>query len=149
MRITDRLTYFYLRKIKKWMICPNCNKPTLKINKAGSIWFCSECGYKIDREEFENGCIFWFCDNCNTFLNIQDGFNTDEGIWICEKCGCLNDTSSENIIGVCKYCGKELDNPDQTICDECRTQRLIELKNKTEIAQKVLMQVKEERLEDE
>ena len=144
MKITDKLTYLYLRKIKKWMFCPNCNEPTLKINKAGITWFCSECGYKLDNTDFEDDYVFWFCDKCNTFLNIQEGFDINDDIWFCDKCGCLNDISLENLTGICKYCGKDLENPDQTICEECKTKKLEEIKNKTEKAQSIIERMKEE-----
>lgn len=42
--------------------------------------------------------IQWYCDNCDSHLNYQDGFNTLEGIWKCKNCGKLNDVTTDNIV---------------------------------------------------
>lgn len=38
----------------------------------------------------------WYCDNCNTFMNNQNGFNRSGGWWTCAKCGTHNDVSLGN-----------------------------------------------------
>ena len=46
---------------------------------------------------YDRGCD-WYCDNCGTYLNDQDGFTAISGTWRCEECGYLNDVSDDNII---------------------------------------------------
>ncbi|WP_413527699.1 Sec23/Sec24 zinc finger-containing protein [Marinilactibacillus psychrotolerans] len=41
--------------------------------------------------------VDWFCDNCNTYLNDQSGFNDHKYLWQCTKCGFKNSISSTNI----------------------------------------------------
>ena len=116
------LTYAYIKNIKKWMFCPNCNndKNKLRLSADKTWWICNKCDYKISAKDFDDDYIFWFCDNCNTFLNIQKGFTESEGSWICEKCNYLNEVGKDNIAGICKYCGIILDNPESTSCSDCR-----------------------------
>lgn len=49
-------------------------------------------------EKFPN--VNWFCDNCNDYINIQDGFNDNCGEWTCTKCGHVNSISSDQIIDI-------------------------------------------------
>lgn len=123
--IKDLLTHTYIKNIKKWLYCPNCNndKNKLRISDDNQLWICDKCGYTLSVEEFENDYIFWFCDNCNAFLNVQNGFTEKEETWLCEKCGFLNYTGKDNILGICKYCGIDLENPDLTICLNCRDEQ--------------------------
>ena len=67
--------------------------------------------------------VFWFCDECEAYLNIQDGFNRDARKHLCKKCGYENDTTFENIKGTCSDCGKILPDPDATLCADCRQAR--------------------------
>lgn len=50
-------------------------------------------GNRIDiLEQFlDKESVFWFCDNCDTFLNMQQGFTTRNQHWKCTKCGFDND----------------------------------------------------------
>lgn|GEM_PF-2139697 len=41
--------------------------------------------------------IDWYCDNCNEYLNIQDGFNDRKYIWKCTECGFKSSISRDNI----------------------------------------------------
>ena len=41
--------------------------------------------------------VDWFCDNCNTYLNNQCGFDDRKYIWKCKKCGYKNSISAANI----------------------------------------------------
>ena len=52
---------------------------------------------RMTAEEKETA-VFWFCDDCETFLNIQDGFSTDSGTWVCTECGYDNNVTEENIL---------------------------------------------------
>lgn len=71
-----------------------------------------------------NDCVFWFCDECETHLNNQEGFNIKSAKHICRNCGYENDTTTNNIKGICSDCGKVLPNPDATLCANCRQVRL-------------------------
>lgn len=83
--------------VKYWMDCPACRSPQMYLGTAGRIWKCPDCGYKISNHE-KNSTVFWFCDECETYLNIQRGFTVKNGKWKCTECGCLNDVTRGNII---------------------------------------------------
>ena len=36
-----------------------------------------------------------YCEECNACLNSQNGFAITSTAWKCEKCGCINEVSSE------------------------------------------------------
>lgn len=121
--IVDRITYAYIRKIKKWMFCPACQQGKMTINKKSTLWTCEECGYSLSADEFEDDYIFWFCDECNTYLNNQNGFDRHASRHICRNCGYENDTTFENVKGICTDCGKIIPDPDGTLCADCRQER--------------------------
>lgn len=118
--ILEILTYAYIRKIKKWMFCPACQNGKMSINKKSTLWTCEECGYKLSADEFEDDYVFWFCDECNSYLNNQEGFDRHASRHICKKCGYENDTTFNNIKGICTDCGKIIPDPDGTLCVDCR-----------------------------
>ena len=121
--IVDRITYAYIRKIKKWMFCPACQQGKMTINKKSTLWTCEECGYRLSADEFEDDYVFWFCDECNTYLNNQKGFDRHASRHICRNCGYENDTTFENVKGICTDCGKIIPDPDGTLCADCRQER--------------------------
>lgn len=67
--------------------------------------------------------MFWFCDECEAYLNNQDGFDKKSTRHICRKCGYENDITFNNIKGVCSDCGKLLSDPNATLCVDCRQTR--------------------------
>lgn len=119
----DRLTYAYIRKVKKWMFCPNCRDGKMVINKKSTVWICEKCGYKLSADEFEDDYVFWFCDECQAYLNNQDGFKKLSSKHICQNCGYENDTTFNNVKGTCSDCGKIIPDPDSTLCADCRQSR--------------------------
>ena len=121
--IMDRLAYAYIRRIKRWMFCPSCQQAKMRINKNSTTWICEACGYKLDADEFEDDYIFWFCDECKTYLNKQEGFDRKATKHICRKCGYENDTIFSNVKGVCSDCGEIISDPDGTLCVSCRQER--------------------------
>lgn len=121
--ILDVLTYAYIRRIKKWMFCPACQNGKMSIDKKSTMWTCEDCNYKLSADEFEDDYIFWFCDDCNTYLNAQEGFDRNASKHICRKCGFENDTTFENLRGICVDCGKILPDPDATLCVDCKLER--------------------------
>ena len=121
--IMDKITYSYIRRIKRWMFCPACNKGKMSINKKSTLWTCEECGYKLLADEFEDGYVFWFCDECKTYLNNQKGFDKNSAKHICEKCGYENDTTFDNVKGICSDCGKVIPESDSTLCVDCKIER--------------------------
>lgn len=124
INISDRFSYFYIRNIKKWMFCPACQAGKMTLNKKSSLWTCEDCGYNFSEEYFLDDCVFWFCDECNTYLNNQDGFDRNALRHICQKCGYENDTTFDNIKGICSDCNKLLPDPDATLCADCRQTRI-------------------------
>ncbi|MBQ3014253.1 MAG: hypothetical protein IJD75_03835 [Clostridia bacterium] len=121
--IGDRATYFYIKNLKKWMFCPSCKNGKMSFNKKTSNWVCEDCGYGFSEEYFLDDCVFWFCDECETYLNNQEGFDKNASKHICRNCGYENDTAFDNIKGICSDCGKLLPNPDATLCADCREAR--------------------------
>lgn len=85
-----------LKKLKT-MICPNCGE-TMFLDEYADIWRCVDCDYNITNQKIKSGEVFWFCDECDSFLNIQKGFTTKDGNWICTDCGFDNDVTDDNII---------------------------------------------------
>ena len=136
--ILDRLTYAYIRKIKKWMFCPACKDGKMNINKNSTMWICEKCGYKLSVDEFEDNYVFWFCDECESYLNIQEGFDRKSKKHICKKCGYENDTSFSNIKGICSDCGKVISDPDATLCNDCKQVRKEKAKEWLKTAGKVV-----------
>lgn len=121
--IGDRVSYFYIKNIKKWMFCPSCKNGKMTFNKKNLLWKCEDCSYHFSEEYFLDDCVFWFCDECDSYLNNQEGFDSHASRHICQKCGYENDTTFENVVGICSDCGKKLPNPDATLCADCRENR--------------------------
>ena len=121
--IPDAVSYFYIKKIKGWMECPVCGEKLLfaDVSKA---WVCEDCGFVLPEDEFLDGYVFCFCDECESFLNVQEGFNPNCDQWICSECGFNNDITENNLKGTCQDCGALLDCPDATVCDDCEATRL-------------------------
>ena len=128
MSISDRVAYFYIKNIKRWMECPICHNKLL-FNKRRVSWCCSNCAYELLEKDFLDDFVFWFCDGCGTYLNVQKGFNRKGRTWVCKKCGFDNDITFNNIKGKCKDCGILLDNPNATICKECKMERMRRAQN--------------------
>ena len=84
-------------RIKGEMECPNCRSKHMLLSSNGKQWACIDCGYRIKHSELVK-TVFWFCDNCDTFLNVQSGFNVDSGRWKCTNCGYDNDVTEDNIL---------------------------------------------------
>lgn len=136
--IVGTLTYAYIRKVKKWMFCPACQQGKMIINKKSTHWICEDCGYKLSADEFEDNYVFWFCDECNTYLNNQEGFDRYASRHICKKCGYENDTTFDNVKGICSDCGKLIPDPDGTLCIECKQARQDKAKEWLKTAGKVV-----------
>lgn len=121
--IGDRLNYSYIRSIKRWMFCPACQEGKMVINRKSSTWKCEGCGYQLSADEFEDDCMFWFCDECNTYLNNQEGFIKEASKHMCTNCGYENDTTFNKIKGICFDCGKVIPDADSTLCADCKQVR--------------------------
>jgi ribosomal protein L37AE/L43A len=50
---------------------------------------------KIKHKRFPH--VTWFCDECGARLNLQKGFNDENNIWKCTRCGFNNSISYDNI----------------------------------------------------
>lgn len=123
-KLNEKVTYAYIRNLKRWMFCPACGAK-MHIQSKTDTWKCEGCNYTLSNKEFQAGYIFWFCDGCNAFLNKQDGFNLKEKRWICTCCGYKNDLITDNIADICKDCGKALPTgTKRSICDGCRATRI-------------------------
>lgn len=121
--LVDLMGYAYIRRIKKWMYCPACKNGKMAINKKSTLWQCEECGYKLSADEFEDDYVFWFCDECEAYLNNQEGFDRKAAKHICQNCGYENDTTFDNIKGTCVDCGKILPDPEASLCVDCKLAR--------------------------
>ena len=121
--LSDIVTYVYLRKIKKWMFCPACQSGKMTIDKKSPVWTCINCGYELSADEFENDYTFWFCDECSSYLNNQEGFDKTASRHICRVCGYENDTTFTNVKGIWSDCGAIVPDADSTLCEGCRNAR--------------------------
>lgn len=137
--IGDRATYFHIKNIKKWMFCPACKNGKMTFNRKNTLWTCEACKYHFTEEYFLNDCVFWFCDECESYLNNQEGFNSCASKHICRNCGYENDTTYNNIKGICSDCGKTLPNPDATLCVDCKQVRLEKAKQWLKTAAEVVI----------
>lgn len=86
-------------------------------------WICKECGYQLSADEFEDDYVFWFCDNCDAYLNNQENFDRGADRHICRNCGYENDTTLDNVKGICSDCGKVIADQEATLCPECKQRR--------------------------
>lgn len=78
-------------------VCPVCRENgSLVLNKRQTKWQCLNCGYNISPQRLEEE-VFWFCDSCDAFLNVQPGFSEEAGRWKCKHCGYENDVSEDNV----------------------------------------------------
>lgn len=122
MKPSDKISYFYIKYIKKWIECPVCHEE-MRFNKQKQLWVCNSCNYKILEKDFIDDFVFWFCDNCNTYLNNQEGFDKISSKHLCQECGYENDITFENIKEICIDCGVTLTNPNMKLCENCKKQR--------------------------
>ena len=76
--------------------CPSCRGRHMILKHDSNLWRCFDCGYKISKQELKE-ITFWFCDDCETLLNIQPGFSGNYEKWTCRECGCHNNITEENI----------------------------------------------------
>ena len=118
MKFSDKISYLYIKRIKRWIECPVCHEKML-FEKDIKEWKCKSCLYSLLEKEFLDDYIFWFCDKCGVYLNNQKKFDRKLQIHKCEKCGFKNKITFDNIKGQCIKCGGMLDNPKSNICYEC------------------------------
>ena len=81
------------RKLKV-MKCPCCGG---QMQLEEGAWQCRRCSYCISQKAMLDGAVFWFCDECGRFMNVQPGFTTATGAWKCVACGWANDVSEDNM----------------------------------------------------
>lgn len=118
-QIRNRAEDLRLRKIQKWMYCPACGGKMM-INKKETQWTCMDCGYSVAHRLLVQGYIFWFCDECNTFLNNQEGFDYHAQSWVCTECGHENGITKADLGYHCKRCGCLLpDDYKHGVCPDC------------------------------
>jgi len=119
-KLSDTLTYAYLRRIKRKMLCPACREDMMTLDGKSAVWQCGACGYQLSADESEDDYVFWFCDACDAYLNNQEGFDRQALSHVCQNCGHENFLTFDNINGICSDCGRELQDPDATLCADCR-----------------------------
>ncbi len=83
-----------LPKVKYEMDCPNCRGKHMFLGTYRRK--CFDCGYSISIFHKIFG-VFWFCDNCETFMNVQKGFTVKKGTWTCTECGFNNSVKRKDI----------------------------------------------------
>lgn len=83
--------------VKLWTDCPACRSPNMYRGVEKRAWLCPDCGYTWPERERKRG-VLWFCDECEAYLNIQDGFSDKNKFWQCSECGHVNEISKKNII---------------------------------------------------
>lgn len=91
-----RMNSWSFSKIKKHRICPNC-RGSMVYNKHTKVWNCLECRYQLSQKSLRKGMVFWFCDDCDAYLNVQEGFESAKDRFVCKNCGFENDITKNNI----------------------------------------------------
>jgi len=96
------------------LVCPNCN--AVLNDQEGfdpylRAWKCTVCNTVMVKDEddemfsfnpetaFEGARFpgwYWYCDNCDAFLNSQEGFDDHLDSWKCTICGYETPISAEN-----------------------------------------------------
>ena len=82
--------------VRYWMDCPKCRSKNMYNRSIFGNWRCPDCNYKMSAFEKQFG-VLWFCDKCDTYMNIKKGFTTQNKKWECTECGFVNDVTSKNI----------------------------------------------------
>lgn len=67
---------------------------------ANSVMYDINTSFKIAANLGKMNMFEWFYDNCNDYLNEQEGFENNNGKWKCIKCGHVNIVSKEKIEGI-------------------------------------------------
>lgn len=91
-----RLNSWSFSGIKKHRICPNC-RGAMVYNKKTKMWNCIDCHYQLSQKDLRKGYVFWFCDECDAYLNVQEGFEKAKDRFVCKTCGFENDITKDNI----------------------------------------------------
>lgn len=60
-------------QVKKWTDCPACRSPNMYLGTSRRKWKCPDCGYVLPRFDRDPFSVFWFCDECEAYLNVQHG----------------------------------------------------------------------------
>ena len=91
----DRNSSMYA-DIKVEMDCPACRSPHMLLGTSRKMWKCIDCGYQISAFKKLFG-VFWFCDECESYMNVQEGFTTKKKKWKCTECGYENSVTRKDI----------------------------------------------------
>lgn len=83
-------------KLRHPVDCPLCRGVNTMTLSRGGTYRCINCGYSMSRWKRMHS-VLWFCDGCDTFLNVQPGFEKHGKRWTCTLCGYDNDVSRNNI----------------------------------------------------
>ena len=104
---------------RKALCCPVCRKNAISTISKSSTWECTYCGYRYPENMFEDGYGLWFCDECESYLNNQKGFDHRAEKHICCNCGCENIITIETTKSLCSTCGEILSDPSKNLCESC------------------------------
>lgn len=87
---------------------------------------------------FKFSTVEYYCPNCGTVLNCQEGFNHSIKSWVCKKCGkqLVSEELASDVFGdvvwYCDNCGTILNNQDGFTekmgawqCTECGFQNIL------------------------
>ena len=85
-----------LTNVKAVADCPACRGKHMLLGPSGRLWKCMDCGFRISKKKMKHG-VFWFCDDCDAFLNVQPGFDETGKTWVCSECDFKNDITKNNI----------------------------------------------------
>lgn len=75
--------------VQYWMSCPSCRGDNMCLWTSSDRWICQDCGYSFSELQRLKG-VFWFCDCCETYMNVQPGFKNRGETWKCTECGFEN-----------------------------------------------------------
>lgn len=67
---------------------------------ANCVMYDLNTSFKVAANLGKMNMFEWFCDNCDDYLNEQEGFENNDGKWKCTKCGHVNIISKEKLEGI-------------------------------------------------
>ena len=120
-KVIGNMAYFRIKNIRKWIICPSCRTEKMSFDKAKNIWKCKKCRYGFSEKFLLTKSNFWYCDNCEAFLNRQKNFDRQRIKNICSVCGYENVTSKKTVKGICSQCCNIYNGIHTSKCPTCKS----------------------------
>ena len=83
-----------IRTVKEQL--SNIEHPEYQVD-CDHIMYDVDTAFKVAANLGKMNMFEWYCDECDAYLNDQDGFEDNNGKWICKECGHENIISKEQL----------------------------------------------------